>query len=140
MVTNAAMPDRSRAWAALLLVLTVSPALADAPGWVLYTHPDKLMSLRFPGKPKESEQERKVPHGTLRVKIAAFTDGERGFTSTVEVYRTGTKLKVTETYNGIFAWRTRTRLVLRRRDGSCPAVCPSPLCVRFNPDSTIGSS
>ena len=102
MVTNAAMHNRSRAWAALVLVLTVSPALADAPGWVLYTHPDKLMSLRFPGKPKESEQERKVPHGTLRVKIAAFTDGERGFTSTVEVYPTGTKLKVTETYNGIF--------------------------------------
>jgi hypothetical protein len=96
------MHSRSRPWAALLVALVVSPALADAPGWVLYTHPDKLMSLRFPGKPKESEQTREVPHGTLRVKLATFTDGTRGFTSTVEVYPSGTKLKVSETYNGIF--------------------------------------
>jgi hypothetical protein len=96
------MHHRSRAWVALLLVLAVSPALADAPGWVLYTHPDKLMSLRFPGKPQESEQQRKVPQGSLRVKIATFTDGERSFMSTVEVYPAGTKVTVSETYNGIF--------------------------------------
>jgi hypothetical protein len=78
----------------LLLVLVLSPAFADAPGWVLYTHPDKLMSVRFPGKPTEANQEREGPAGQQQLKVATFIDGDRAFVVTAGAYPAGTKLDV----------------------------------------------
>ena len=63
----------------LALLLLITPAFAQAPGWVLYTHPEKLMSARFPGKPTESDQEAPSPIGVIRFKMAMFADASRAF-------------------------------------------------------------
>jgi hypothetical protein len=70
--------------APLLLLLT--PAFAQAPGWVLYTHPEKLMSARFPGKPTESEQEAPTAIGNIRFKMAVFAEATRAFMATAIAY------------------------------------------------------
>jgi hypothetical protein len=78
----------ARPWggASLFLVLVLTPALADAAGWVLYTHPDKLMSARFPEKPKELEQDVPSEIGNIHFKAALVNDGEREYLATALIY------------------------------------------------------
>ncbi len=87
---------RSRSWflVGLFLALALSPAFAGDSGWVLYTHPDKLMSVWFPGKPTEGDQEGPSPVGRMRVKVATFIDGDRAFVATAGIYPDKTKFDV----------------------------------------------
>jgi len=71
------MRSRSLVGVGLLVVALLSPAFAEAPGWVLYTHADKLMSVRFPGKPIESNQDGASQYGKVHLKVATFIDGDR---------------------------------------------------------------
>jgi hypothetical protein len=64
----------------------VAPALARAPVWVLYTHPDKLMSARFPDRPTETEQEAPSAIGPIHFKLAMFADSTRTYLATAIVY------------------------------------------------------
>jgi hypothetical protein len=71
----------------LLVVLAVAPALAEAPPQgVLYVSPGKLLSVRFPVKPTETEHEASNQDSKIRVKTATLLDGERGYTVTATVY------------------------------------------------------
>jgi len=81
-----AMRRRSRLVVGLFLILVATPVLAEAPQWVLYTHPDKLMSVRFPSTPTEQDQETDSPIGRLKVKMARFETKDRAFLATALVY------------------------------------------------------
>ena len=101
------MRGRSGRWLTSFLVLVASSAAlisrapADEPGWVLYTHPDKLMSVRFPGKPTEADQTGAMPNGDrVAVKVATFIDGDRAFVATAGVYPAGTKMDARTALNG----------------------------------------
>lgn len=72
----------------------LSPAFADTPAWVLYTHPDKLMSIRFPSKPSESEQEAPSPIGKIKFKLAAVSDNTHAYLATAVIYPTKEKFDV----------------------------------------------
>lgn len=80
------MRTRSRCLVGLFLVLLAAPVLAEAPHWVLYTHPDKLMSVRFPSAPTEQDQETDSPIGRLKFKMAMVADKDRAFLATAVVY------------------------------------------------------
>lgn len=80
------MPRRVRNWVLLFVALLLSPAFADAPKWQLYTHPDKLFSVKFPGKPAEQTQEGSTGTDKIRVKVATFIDGNRMFMASANVY------------------------------------------------------
>jgi hypothetical protein len=81
-----AMVARTWGVAGLFLVLVLTPARADVAGWVLYTHPDKLMSARFPEKPKEAEQDVPTEFGNVHLKAALVNDGEREYVATAILY------------------------------------------------------
>ena len=87
------MRARAKVLIGLLLVLAVAPAFAQATSWVLYTHPDKLMSVRFPAKPTESEQETPTPIGNLKFKMAMVADAGRAFLATAVIYPIDPKTK-----------------------------------------------
>lgn len=76
------MRSRLAGFAGLFLFVLLTPALADAPAWVLYVHPDKIMSLRFPGKPVEASQEAPSPIGTLKFKVATLDRSDRVYVAT----------------------------------------------------------
>lgn len=78
----------------------LTPVLAQAPGWVLYTHPDKLMSVRFPGKPKEIEKDAPSSVGDLHFKGALFEDAERGYFATAVVYAVEGKFDIQKALDG----------------------------------------
>jgi hypothetical protein len=84
----------------LFLLLLVAPAFAEATSWVLYTHPDKLMSVRFPSKPAESEQEVPSPIGKLRFKMAVVADADHAFLATAMVYPVQSKFDAKAALNG----------------------------------------
>jgi len=94
------MRARSRFLVLLSLALLLSPALADAPTWELYTHPEKLMSVRFPGKPTESEQEAPSPIGTIRFKMAMLVSGESAYIATAVLYPVKGKFDVKGALDG----------------------------------------
>lgn len=85
---------QGRTWIALFIVVLLSPAFADGPAWVLYTHPDKLLSVRFPGKPIESDQQGQSGYGPVRSKVATFIDGDRALVATAGIYATTQKVDV----------------------------------------------
>jgi hypothetical protein len=78
----------------------LTPAFAEAPAWVLYTHPDKLMSVRFPGEPKETDQDAPSPVGNIHFKLAMFTDNERAYIATAVIYPVKTKFDIQAALNG----------------------------------------
>jgi hypothetical protein len=84
----------------LFLIIAMTPAFAQAPGWVLYTHPDKLMSVRFPDKPAEFDQETPSPIGKVHYKVAAFSDGNRTYIATAVAYPTTGKFNVKGALDG----------------------------------------
>ena len=71
---------------ALVLTVLVSPAVAEAPRWVVYTQPDKLLSVRFPGKPTEADQEAPSPLGPLHFKMASLFDATHAFLAAAITY------------------------------------------------------
>jgi len=80
------MRRRSRLVVGWFLIFVATPVLAEAPQWVLYTHPDKLMSVRFPSTPTEQDKETDSPIGRLKVKMARFDATDRAFLATAVVY------------------------------------------------------
>jgi hypothetical protein len=78
----------------------VAPALAGAPVWVLYTHPDKLMSARFPDRPTETEQEAPSAIGPIHFKLAMFADSTRTYLATAIVYPIKGKFNVKGALDG----------------------------------------
>jgi hypothetical protein len=67
---------------------TVDPAAATAPaaeaaakpdGWVLWTHPQKLISARFPGKAQQSETEAPSEIGPIKLTMAMHAEATRAF-------------------------------------------------------------
>jgi hypothetical protein len=93
---------RAPAWffAVLLVALVLTPALAKTPDWVLYTHPEKLISGRFPDKPTEFDQETQSPVGAIHYKVAAFSDGIRTYLATAAVYPVMTRFSVKGALDG----------------------------------------
>jgi len=73
----------------LFLVACLAPALAQAPGWVLYTHPDKLMSVRFPKEPTVTDQAMPTAVGTLNAKMASVIGKDRAYVAMAVVYPSG---------------------------------------------------
>ncbi|HEU4730939.1 MAG TPA: hypothetical protein VFT22_23750 [Kofleriaceae bacterium] len=86
--------------ASLALLLSLTPAVADAPGWVLYVHPEKLMSVRFPDRPTESDQETPSPIGTIRFKVAMVSDNVHAYVATAVVYPVTGKFDVKAALDG----------------------------------------
>src|SRR5262245_22842769 len=80
------MRRRSRLVVGLSLILVATPVLAEEPQWVLYTNPDKLMSVRFPSTPTEQDKETDSPIGRLKVKMARFDTKDRAFLVTAVIY------------------------------------------------------
>jgi hypothetical protein len=81
------MRPRARFLLPLLVVLAVAPALADTPRQgILYVHPDKLLSVRFPNKPTETTPEAPNHDKTIRIKTATSLDGEHGYSVSTTVY------------------------------------------------------
>jgi hypothetical protein len=76
-----------------LFLFVVVPAFAQPTSWVLYTHPDKLMSVRFPDKPTESEQDVASPAGNLKLKLAMVADAKHAFLATAMAYPVDPKTK-----------------------------------------------
>lgn len=99
---DAAMRASARIWIGLIVVLALAlePAFAQAPSWVLYTHPDKLMSVRFPAKPTESDEETPSAIGTLKVKLAMYTESNRTFFATAVVYPIKTQFDIQKALDG----------------------------------------
>jgi hypothetical protein len=93
---------RARAWCfvGLLLAVMLTPAFAQAPGWVLYTHPDKLMSVWFPKEPKESEQDAPSPVGNIHFKLAVYANDERAYIATAVIYPVKTKFDIQAALDG----------------------------------------
>jgi hypothetical protein len=85
---------------AVLLAVALTPALARGPRWVLYVHPDKLMSARFPDKPTETEQEAPSAIGPIRFKLAMFADSTRTYLATAIVYPIKSKFNVKSALDG----------------------------------------
>lgn len=85
---------------AALLAALLTPARAGAPRWVLYVHPDKLMSARFPDRPTETEQEAPSAIGPIRFKLAMFADTSRTYLATAIVYPVKTKFNVKGALDG----------------------------------------
>jgi len=83
-----------------ILLAARAPALAGAPVWVLYTHPDKLMSARFPDRPTETEQEAPSAIGPIRFKLAMFADSSRTYLATAIVYPIKGKFSVKGALDG----------------------------------------
>ncbi|HEX7839811.1 MAG TPA: hypothetical protein VF469_20185 [Kofleriaceae bacterium] len=94
------MRARARFFVGLFLVVSLTPAFAQAPGWVLYTHPDKLMSVRFPEKPSETDQETPTAIGTIHFKLAMFSNGDRAYVATAVVYPVQGKFDVKKALDG----------------------------------------
>lgn len=84
----------------VVVVVALTPAFAQAPGWVLYTHPDKLMSVRFPDTPAELDQETPSPIGKVHFKVAAFSDGNRTYIATAVAYPVAGKFNVKGALDG----------------------------------------
>jgi len=81
------MRRRAHVLLPLLVVLVVAPALAKAaPQGVLYVSPGKLLSVRFPGTPTETEQGASGQGNQAHGKTATLLDGERAYTVTATVY------------------------------------------------------
>ena len=99
---DAAMRASARIWIGLIVVLALAldPAFAQAPSWVLYTHPDKLMSLRFPVKPTESDQETPSAIGNIKFKLAMYTEPDRTYVATAVVYPIKTQFDVQKALDG----------------------------------------
>jgi len=76
----------SRLCTGLLLVLVATPAFADTPRWVLYTHPEKTLSVRFPGTPTESDQDAPSPIGNVHFKMAMYADEVHAFVAAAVDY------------------------------------------------------
>ena len=74
-------------------------ANADS-GWVLYTNPSKRLSVRFPGKPIETEHDGQTADGPVHVTAASFIDGDHALTATGNIYPAGTKLEVKAALDG----------------------------------------
>ena len=84
----------------LLVVAALAPAFAGARAWVLYTHPDKLMSARFPSQPNETEQEVPSAVGPIRFKLAMFADDARTYLATAIQYPVKGKFSVKGALDG----------------------------------------
>jgi hypothetical protein len=69
-----------------LFLLAAAPALAEPTRWVLYTHPDKLLSVRFPGAPTESDQNAPTPIGDVHFKVALYSDERHALFATAVSY------------------------------------------------------
>jgi hypothetical protein len=67
-----------------------APAAAPAPATttsVDWVHPQKLMSIRFPGKPEESEQQTDTPLGPIKFTMAIHAGQTRAFMAGATVYK-----------------------------------------------------
>jgi hypothetical protein len=84
----------------LFVVAVLAPALARPSGWVLYTHPDKLISARFPDKPSETEQEAPSAVGPIRFRLAMFADDTRTYLASAVVYPVKGKFSVQGALDG----------------------------------------
>src|SRR5690349_18767654 len=84
----------------LFVVAALAPAFAGARAWVLYTHPDKLMSARFPDRPTETEQEAPSAVGPIRFKLAMFADDTRTYLATAIQYPVKGKFSVKGALDG----------------------------------------
>ena len=84
----------------LFVVAALAPAFAGARAWVLYTHPDKLMSVRFPDRPTETEQEVPSAVGPIRFKLAMFADDTRTYLATAIQYPIKGKFSVKGALDG----------------------------------------
>ncbi|HEY0476350.1 MAG TPA: hypothetical protein VGD37_02450 [Kofleriaceae bacterium] len=94
------MRARTRVFVGLFLAVVLAPAFAQAPKWVLYTHPDKLMSVRFPQKPTESEQETPSAIGPIKFKLAMYSDGDYTYVATAVVYPVKSEFDVKKALDG----------------------------------------
>lgn len=76
---------------------TTTPAPAPAPtptppppakaAWVEWTHPEKLISAKFPQKPSESKQEAPTPMGPVGVTMAMHGEATRAFLAGASQYK-----------------------------------------------------
>lgn len=80
------MRSISRLCTGLLLLVVATPAFADTPHWVLYTHPEKTLSVRFPGPPTESDQDAPSPIGNVHFKMAMYADEAHAFVAAAVNY------------------------------------------------------
>src|SRR5262249_53238357 len=78
----------------------LAPALAKPASWVLYTHPNKLISARFPDKPTETEQEAPSAVGPIRFRLAMFADDTRTYLPSAAVYPVKGKFSVPGALDG----------------------------------------
>jgi hypothetical protein len=60
---------------------------------VLYTHPEKLLSVRFPGPPNESEQTAPSPVGDVHFRMALYSDPQRALFAAAVTYPLGKDVK-----------------------------------------------
>jgi hypothetical protein len=87
---------RCRLPVVLLVVLALSPALADQARWVLYKHPDQLFSVRFPGKAIVADQSKQASGTMAHVESATFIDGDHALVATGGLYTNTVKFDVNE--------------------------------------------
>jgi hypothetical protein len=97
---NDMMRVTARFFVGLVLTLVLTPAFAEAPRWVLYVHPEKLMSVRFPDKPTETDQETPSPIGVIKFKVAMVSDNEHAYVATAVVYPVTGKFDVKAALDG----------------------------------------
>jgi hypothetical protein len=81
-----------------MIALFAALTLAAAP--VLYVHPQRLLSARFPGKPVETDQETPSAVGVIRSKGASLTNERGVYSVTAIVYPVGGTLNVEAVLNG----------------------------------------
>src|ERR1700760_2311495 len=67
---------------------------------VLYVHPQRLLSVRFPGQPVESDQETPSRVGVIHAKGASLEDERRAHAATAIVYPIGGTLDVEKMLDG----------------------------------------
>ena len=67
----------------------VAPAATPpaATSWVAWTHPQKLVTVRFPGKPEETKQVAETPMGPVDFTMAIHASSTRAFMAGATVYK-----------------------------------------------------
>jgi hypothetical protein len=80
------------------MIALLSALVLAAP--VLYVHPDRLLSARFPGKPVVTDQETPSAVGVIRTKGAALTTERGSYSVTAILYPVGGTLDVEAVLNG----------------------------------------
>lgn len=80
---QATEPSKKEAAASTAVAAPAAPVAAGT-DWV---DPQKLMSIHFPGKPNDSEQEADTPIGPVKVTMAMQADGARAYMATATIYK-----------------------------------------------------